>query len=112
MTLPFVTLNHYTPSGFQTQDVVLKEDAEKLGAENKRLKDIIARAYFGIREIKSQYICTRFEACETCHAAELAAKDKEISALKDTITSLRVHLSAVKVYVNDKIDFALGEKHD
>ena len=37
MTLPFVTLNHYTPSGFQTQDVVLKEDAEKLEAENKAL---------------------------------------------------------------------------
>ena len=54
----------------------------------------------------------RNNACETCKDAELAAKDKEISALKDTITSLRVHLSAVKVYVNDKIDFALGEKHD
>ena len=36
--LPFVTLNHYTPAGFQTQDVVLKEDAEKLEAENKRLR--------------------------------------------------------------------------
>ena len=56
MKLPFVTLNHYTPSGFQTQDVVLKEDAEKLEAENKRLKDIISLAYSGIREIKSQYI--------------------------------------------------------
>jgi primosomal replication protein N len=36
--LPFVTLNHYTPSGFQTQDVVLKEYAEKMEAENKRLR--------------------------------------------------------------------------
>ena len=36
--LPFVTLNHYTLAGFQTQDVVLKEDAEKLEAENKRLR--------------------------------------------------------------------------
>ena len=57
-----------------------------------------------------QKCCTRFEGCADCHVAELAAKDKEISALKDTITSLRVHLSVVKVYVNDKIDFALGEK--
>jgi hypothetical protein len=52
---------------------------------------------------------TRFEACETCHAAELAAKDKEISALKDTITSLRVRLAVIREYVNDKITYALVE---
>ena len=55
---------------------------------------------------------TRFDSCADCHAAELAAKDKEIARLKDTITSLRVHLAVLKEYVNDKIDFALGKKHD
>jgi hypothetical protein len=29
-----------------------------------------------------QKCCTRFEACETCRDAELAAKDKEIARLR------------------------------
>ena len=36
-----------------------------------------------------QKCCTRFEACETCHAAELAAKDKEIEALKAQIAAIK-----------------------
>jgi hypothetical protein len=52
---------------------------------------------------------TRFDGCTECHAAELAAKDKEIARLKDTITSLRVHLSVLKEYVNDKVIYALVE---
>ena len=32
---------------------------------------------------------TRFEACETCHAAELAAKDKEI-ALRDAVIAAQI----------------------
>ena len=35
-----------------------------------------------------QKCCTRFESCETCHAAELAAKDKEIMRLIKIITHL------------------------
>jgi hypothetical protein len=41
--LHFVTLNHYTPAGFETQDVVLKDDAEKLEQENKRLRASLGR---------------------------------------------------------------------
>ncbi len=40
---------------------------------------------------------------------ELEAKDTEISALKDTITSLRVHLAVIREYVKDKVRFALEE---
>ena len=54
-----------------------------------------------------QKCCTRFDACETCKDAELAAKDNEIEELKDTITSLRVHLAVLKAYVNDKVTYAL-----
>ena len=32
---------------------------------------------------------TRFDACETCLAAELSAKDKEIEALKAQIAAMR-----------------------
>lgn len=33
----------------------------------------------------------------------------EIAALKDTITSLRVHLAVIREYVKDKVSFALKE---
>jgi hypothetical protein len=36
-----------------------------------------------------QKCCTRFEACETCKDAELAAKDKEIAELKAQIAAMR-----------------------
>jgi len=36
-----------------------------------------------------QKCCTRFEACETCKDAELAAKDKEIEALKAQNAAMR-----------------------
>jgi len=36
-----------------------------------------------------QKCCTRFDACETCKDAELAAKDKEIEALKAQIAAMR-----------------------
>jgi hypothetical protein len=35
------------------------------------------------------YCYTRLDACADCHAAELAAKDKEIDALKSEIKSLQ-----------------------
>ncbi len=36
-----------------------------------------------------QKCCTRFEACADCHAAELAAKDKEIARLIALIESAK-----------------------
>jgi hypothetical protein len=68
MKLPFVTLNHYTPSGFQTQDVVLKEVAEKLEAENKRLRESL--------KVISDFDCACFEddSCAAC-LARLALKE-------------------------------------
>lgn len=55
------------------------------------------------------YCYTRMDACETCKDAIIAEKDKEIAALKDTITSLRVHLAVIREYVKDKVRFALEE---
>ena len=55
-------------------------------------------------------ICfTRFDACSECHAQEIAKRDAEIAALKDTITSLRIHLAVIREYVKDKVRFALEE---
>jgi hypothetical protein len=54
-----------------------------------------------------QKCCIRFEGCADCHEAELAAKDKEIEGLKDTITSLRVQFAVLKEYVNNKVTYAL-----
>ena len=46
---------------------------------------------------------TRFEACETCHAAKLAAKDKEIEALKEQIAAMK-ECENCKHYYNKSID--------
>lgn len=48
--------------------------------------------------------------CNNKHSKEeLEAKYAEIAELKDTITSLRVHLAVIREYVKDKVRFALEE---
>jgi len=50
-----------------------------------------------------QKCCTRFEGCADCHAAELAAKDKEIARLKALIESAKC-CKTCKHYDNYNID--------
>jgi len=49
------------------------------------------------------YCYTRLDACADCHAAELAAKDKEIEALKAQIAAMK-ECENCKHYDNKSID--------
>jgi len=47
-----------------------------------------------------QKCCTRFEACETCHAVELAAKDKEIARLKKVLDCFNKRNSWLEIHLS------------
>jgi len=69
--IPFVTLTHYTPTGFQGQDVVLKEIVDELEQENAGLRLEIARLRKMVERDKNCFHCKSFcvkkgDPCASC----------------------------------------------